>query len=103
MTSATRPQPRVYFFRDGRELTEHPANGCPMLGVGVFSGRLGSAVCFSSVTVRTTLDDTVTERDFDGPVSFKIWAPGTKPVWFGLGSVESVETDAQRRAEAARF
>src|SRR6056297_301619 len=81
----TRPLPRAYFYRNGRELTAHPSNGLPVIGCGIMTGAIGKTVCFNSVTVRTNINDELTERDFGGePVMVKIWSPESRPVWFAL-------------------
>ena len=85
-----RVQPRLYVFRDGQELTDHPANGRPVLSLGFPSGRIGKAFCIESITVRTKIDWTLTEKDFDGPVSLKIWEPEKAPNWVGLANAETV-------------
>ena len=56
----SRPRPRAYFYRDGRELTAHPNNGRCIESFGIPTGRVGNAVCFDSITVLTTIG-----RDFD--------------------------------------
>ena len=91
--NATRPLPRAYFYRDGIELTGHPAHGCQVLGFGIPTGKIRNAACFNSITVRTCINDELNESDFDGPVSVKIWAPESKPVWFGIASVTTVEAE----------
>ena len=97
-----RVHPRAYFFRDGAELTYHSANGRPVLGFGIPTGRIGNAACFNSITVRTTIDYELTESDFDGPVTVKVWEPGKKPVWFALASVATVEQTVAERKRIAQ-
>ncbi len=90
--NATRPRPRVYFFRDGIELTCHFANGLPLMGFGCFTGKVGNVLCFDSVVVRTTRDQDLTETHFDGkPVMVKVWSPETKAAWFAVASVSTVD------------
>ena len=88
---SNRPRPRAYFYRNGVELSGHPLHGKCVVHFGVPTGRIGNAPCFDSITVRTKIDQDVTERDFDGPVSIKVWSPEQKPSWFGLASVATVE------------
>ncbi|WP_168566858.1 hypothetical protein [Crateriforma spongiae] len=97
---AYRTAPRVYVFRNGQELTDHPANGRNVLGFGRPVGMIGNAVCFDSVTVRTAVDAEFTQADFGGPVSVKIWSPGRPAVWFGIADVQAVEAANESRREA---
>lgn len=96
--NASRPLPRAYFFRNGIALSSHPCHGRPVLGFGILTGRIGNAVCFESITVRTTINDELMERDFDGPVSVKVWSPDSKPVWFGIASITTVESHREQVA-----
>ncbi|PHQ35183.1 hypothetical protein [Rhodopirellula bahusiensis] len=91
------PRPRAYFFRDGVELTAHPANGRPVDCMGTPCGMTGKAVCFDSITVINGLCKSYTERDFKGPVSVKIWSPESKAIWFGIADAATV---ARLNAEA---
>lgn len=88
---------RVYFYRDGQEITGSRFNGMALAAWGLHSGRIGKATCFESVNVGDEYGRTfaLTERDFDGPVSVKVWEPGAKPAWFGLAAVESIEQHAE--------
>ncbi|KAA5538724.1 hypothetical protein FYK55_26800 [Roseiconus nitratireducens] len=88
---SNRPRPRAYFYRNGIELTGHKMNGRCVEHFGVPTGKIRSAVCFSSITVRTTRDEMLTEADFDGPVSVKVWSPEQPAAWFGIASVDTVE------------
>ncbi|WP_145216630.1 hypothetical protein [Planctomycetes bacterium TBK1r] len=88
---SNRPRPRAYFYRNGVELTGHEMNGRCVESFGVPSGTIRNAVCFESVTVRTTRDETLTEADFGGPVSVKVWSPEQPATWFGIASVATVE------------
>lgn len=91
-------QPRVYFYRDGRELTNHPLNGKMHVGFGVFAGVIRKLPCFTSVIVRGTRDEELTEADFDGrPVMVKVWQPGRRVTWFAVASPETV---ARRSSKA---
>ncbi len=100
MTTSNRPRPRAYFYRNGVELTAHPGHGKPVLSFGVPTGAIGKFNCFSCVTVRTTIDKDLTERDFDGPVAVKVWSPESKAIWFGIASVEA--TNKSRRELTSR-
>ncbi len=99
MTTANRPRPRAYFYRNGVELTAHPGPGKPVLSFGVPTGAIGKFNCFSSVTVRTTIEQELAECDFSGPVAVKVWSPESKAIWFGIASVETVESTNKSRRE----
>lgn len=88
---SNRPRPRVYFFRNGIELTGHEMNRRCFESFGIPTGKIRNANCFASLVVRTTRDETLTEADFDGPVSVKVWSPEQPANWFGLASAESVK------------
>jgi len=101
---SNRPQPRAYFYRNGIELSGHPCNGRPFLGFGIFTGTVGKCSCFASVTVRTTVDDKLTEADFNGePVMVKVWSPEqVKPAWFAVANVETVDTVNRKQRQHSR-
>lgn len=100
---SNRPRPRAYFFRNGVELTGHEMNGRPVVCCGVPTGKVELASCLHSITVRDTRDVELTERDFGGPVSVKVWSPESEPVWFGIANVETVqETNAERLAASRK-
>ena len=86
---------RVYFYRDGQEIDSR-FNGMALAGWGIHAGRIGEALCFEQVRVGDEYGRTfdLDESDFGGPVSVKVWQPGTKPEWFGVASVESVHRTA---------
>ena len=76
---------RVYFSRDGVELTAHPANGMSITGNGCNVATLGKIKCRRCVFVsgrdRSGMRTFVlNEEDFDGPVMVK--------AWFGPGETE---------------
>ncbi len=87
---SNRPRPRAYFYRNGIELVGHPMNGRCVEHFGLPTGKIRNAACFDSITIRTTRDETLTEQDFDGPVSVKVWSPEQPAAWFGIASMEPV-------------
>ena len=87
-----RPRPRVYFYRHGKELANHPYNGAEHVGFGVYSGKVSTVCCFRSILVRDTVEHELTERDFGGqPVMAKVWSPEGQTNWFAVASPQSVE------------
>jgi hypothetical protein len=84
------PRPRVFIYRNGTELTDHPANGRAVAGFGSPAGTIGKAICFDSVTVIDGHNRRFEQSDFGGPVSLKVWSHGTKPLWFGLANAKTV-------------
>ncbi|MEM9587718.1 MAG: hypothetical protein AAGA03_10605 [Planctomycetota bacterium] len=90
---------RVYFFRDGNELNHHPANGSPFHSFGLPTGMLGAAMCFEFVNVKNEAgnDRLISQQDFGGPVSIKVWRPDQPPQWFGLANEATVEKAAASR------
>jgi len=69
---------RMYFFRNGVELVDHPANGMSCSGLGAIVAKIGKVDCRRCVFVsgrdasgvRTFV---LNECDFDGPVMVKTW------------------------------
>jgi hypothetical protein len=64
---------RAYFYRNGRELTEHPANGMELRGTDAATGRIGNVVCHKAVYVKPPRNAQaptlhVCCDDFRGPV-----------------------------------
>lgn len=90
---------KVYFFRDGIELSDHAYNGADLLSFGVPSGVAGSLFCFDSVDVARGPNDSTTlgSLAFGGPVTMKVWTPNGKPQFFGLAD----EQDVARHRQAA--
>ncbi|MDV6032729.1 MAG: hypothetical protein F9B45_22115 [Phycisphaera sp. RhM] len=98
-----RPRPRAYFFRNGVELSGHEMNGRPVVNCGVPTGKIGNAACLQSIVVRDTRDVELSERDFGGPVSVKVWSPESEAIWFGIAEVETVkQVNAERKAFVPR-
>lgn len=91
---------RVYFYRDGHELTGLSANGGVLVGFGRVVGHVRRAMVFEHVTVehcgRTVR---LSEQELGGPVTVKVWAPGgVQSEWAGIASVSSLAVNAKRRS-----
>jgi hypothetical protein len=96
---AHRPMPRIYLYRHCVEQKLHPQNGCPCLGFGIPVGRIGEYPAFSSVVVRTSFNQTLTEDDLGGPMMVKVWSPESPAQWFAVAHVETIErVNAERKA-----
>ena len=88
---------KIYFYRNGVELTDHPANGMDYTGCGPFIAEIGKHRVHRSVFVgkgygRNYSTYIVNECDFDGPVMVKVWAPGIDKryiEWFALAELET--------------
>jgi hypothetical protein len=91
--------PRVYVFRNGVELQDHPANGRPCLGFGSLTGKVGDFLAFESVAVQSTIRREYSEIDFRGPVMIKIWAPNMPAEWFAVANVATVKSTNEDRAK----
>ncbi len=81
---------RVYFYRNGREITNVTGGASQLLHFGVPTGQISRWSCFESVTIAGTIPRTLTQDDFAGPVSVKVWRPGSKPQWFALADRDTV-------------
>ncbi len=94
---------RVYFIRDGRELTDHPANGKPFDSFGIPIGVIGTCPVFSEVVITGgwTGGSRLTEADFGGPVTVKIWRPDHPPVFVGLCEPATLAATLKVKAEAS--
>ena len=72
---------RIYFSRNGKELTDHPANGMTFSGLGCSIAYIGKTMCRRSVFVDNGLRGgdfqsyILNEEDFDGPVMVNTWHP----------------------------
>lgn len=77
---------RVYFYRNGQELTDHPANGLPLMGVGANHAKwanksnraVGDRVEPLGATDAIELvmghqNYALRPDAFDGPVMVKLW------------------------------
>lgn len=99
---------RVYFYRNGKELTNHPANGFPLVGCGANhakwanksnkakglpGGALGATDALELMKGRKTY---VLRPDaFDGPVMAKLWYSPTHEEWRAFCTLEeAVEAGA---------
>ena len=77
---------RVYFYRDGEELTDHPANGFEYTGNSAYSGEIGRFKAHDQLFIRQPFGDSpsclVDVSDFDGkPCMAKLWfAPANSEV-----------------------
>lgn len=86
---------KVYFYRNGQELVDHPANGMTYTGMGCSVATCGKYRVHRSVFVATSprgQSYIVNECDFDGPVMVKIWAPGIEKryiEWIALAEPET--------------
>lgn len=103
--NSTRPMPRGYFTRNGRELTGHKYNGKPVGGLGIPTGMIGNLPCFQSVMIESHPQVELTERDFGGqPVRCKVWTPNGQPLWVGIANATTVdsinEAKSKRSAKA---
>ncbi|WP_146519344.1 hypothetical protein [Stieleria varia] len=78
-------------------------HGRTVVSFGIPTGTIGRAACFNSITVRDGIDCELTEVDFGGPVSVKIWTPDNREMWFGIADVSTVErVNSERRQTAMR-
>ncbi|MEO9591448.1 hypothetical protein [Rhodopirellula bahusiensis] len=93
----SQPLPRVYVFRKGVELKDHPANGRPCLGFGSLTGKVGEFLAFESIAVQSTIRREYSEIDFEGPVMIKIWAPNMPAEWFAIATLTTVKSTNQDR------
>lgn len=78
-------------------------NGRPVVHCGVPTGKIGNAACLQSIVVRDTRDVELTEYDFGGPVSVKVWSPESEAIWFGIAEVGTVnQVNAERNTVPSR-
>jgi hypothetical protein len=86
---------RAYFFRNGVELTDHPANGMSFSTLFASTGHIGKytarfAMCVNKPGDRKMQEYFLSVEDFDGPVMVKAWyAPGCVE-WFCLADHDDV-------------
>ena len=71
---------RIYFSRNGVELTDHPANGMSYSSVSCYVATIGRTKCRRCIFVDSGHGSTsnsylLTEADFDGPVMVRTWHP----------------------------
>lgn len=84
---------RLYFYQNGQELTDHPANGLQYMGRGHSIAKFGRSTVHDFIEVRGRDGKVYSLKPsaFDGPVKVKEWGAGYGPEeryveWWGFAS-----------------